>query len=375
MRARATYVLIGLLLTVGCSGGDAAVEPPANPVVVARVELRTVRDRIEATGELLARDQAQVSAEVPGRITGLLHDEGERVEAGTVVLEIDPERRELELADARARVTEAEASLEERQRELQRFKKLRRKQIASEAELDQAQTRLSLARARLASAKAHLGVADRALRDANVTAPFTGMISIRHVSVGEFVQGGQPLFGLVALDPIEVEFRVSEKDSGRVELGDEVSIRVAPYPDEVFHARVALVSPTIDPRTRTLRLKAELPNPDGRLRPGLFARIDLGIDEREGVLMVPEEAILYRSDGAVVFRLVNGDVVERRVIEPGVHHEGLVEVARGLSEGDSVIRRGHAELIDGARVSARNPDGTPLRPDVAEGRVNTPGGE
>jgi membrane fusion protein (multidrug efflux system) len=375
MRTRAVYALSGLLLALGCSGGDAAIGPPATPVVVVPVELRQIRDRIEATGELLARDQAQVAAEVPGRITGLLQDEGQRVEAGTVVLEIDPERRQLELADAKARVAEAEANLIEREREVKRFRQLRRKQVTSEAELDQAHTRLALAKSRLAGTRAKLGVAERALRDANVAAPFTGMISVRHVSVGEFVQSGQKLFGLVALDPIEVEFRVTERDSSRVDLGDEVSVRVAPYPDEEFRATVALVSPIMDPRTRTLRLKADLANPDGRLRPGLFARVDLGVDERSGVLMIPEEAILYRAAGAVAFRLADGNLVERCVVETGVHLEGMVEIMSGLEARDSVVRRGHAELIDGARVTARNPDGTPVRPHVAEGTAPTEGGE
>ena len=374
MRARAGILAVGLLWGVACADGDAALGPPTTPVVVVPVELRDIQDRIEATGQLLARDQAQVSAEVAGRITGLLRDEGERVEGGGVVLEIDPERRELELEDARARVAEAEANRIDRERELRRVRQLRRKQVASEAQLDRAETQLVLARARLAGAKAHRGVAERALRDANVTAPFTGFISVRHVSVGEFVQGGQPLFELVALDPIEVEFHIAERDSSRVDVGGEVKVRVAPFPDEEFHATVSFVSPTIDPRTRTLRLKAHLPNPDGRLRPGLFARVDLGVEERRGVLMVPEEAILYRSDGAVVFRVVGGKRVERRIVKLGAHVGGRVEIASGLEPGDLVIRRGHAELVDGSPVVARNPDGTPVRPHVAEGTVATEGG-
>ena len=185
------------------------------------------------------------------------------------------------------------------------------------------------------------------------------------------MKAGQELFELVALDPIEVEFHVTEKDSGRVELNDELEVRVAPYPDESFNAVVTLVSPTIDARTRTLRLKANLPNPEGRLRPGLFARVDLGVDQRADVPMVPEEAILYRADGAIVFRLVDGNRVERRIVQTGIHLDGVVEVVQGLDGGDFVVRRGHAALIDGALVAARNPDGSPATPQVAEGGTPT----
>jgi membrane fusion protein (multidrug efflux system) len=365
-----TFALLATTWVFACGGEDALL-PAATPVLLAPVELRDVEDFIEATGELLAKDRAEIAAEVPGRITEILLFEGDDVDAGEIVLEIDPERRKLEVEDARARVSEAEAYVLDRERETKRVRELRRKNVASQAQLDQAETQLKLARARLSAGRAHLGVAERALRDASVSAPFEGIIARRFVSVGEFVKSGQELFELVALDPIEVEFHVTERDSGRVAVKDEVSVRVAPYPDESFRAVVTLVSPTIDSRTRTLRLKANLPNPDGRLLPGLFARVELGVDQRSGVPMIPEEAILYRADGAIVFRLVDGNRVARRIVETGVHLDGTVEVVQGVGGGDFVVTRGHMELIDGALVSARNPDGSPSTPQVAEGKTPT----
>ena len=216
-------------------------------------------------------------------------------------------------------------------------------------------------------------MAERALRNASVTAPFDGLIGRRHVSRGEFVSPGQSLFELVALQPIEVEFHLPEIDSGRVARGQRVAVRVAPHPDERFDALVTVVSPTIDERTRTLRVKAELENADGRLRPGLFARVDLGIATRQGVLLIPEEAVLQRADGAVVFRLDNGtpnaeNRVERLIVETGLYRKGQVEVVKGLRAGDRIIQRGHASLVDGEVVIPRNADGTlasPPIPDVA----------
>jgi len=137
---------------------------------------------------------------------------------------------------------------------------------------------------------------------------------------------------------------------------------VAPYPDEVFRASVSFVSPRIDPATRTLRVKGLLANPDGRLRPGLFASVDLGVSDRSGVAMIPEDAMLQRADGSVAFRLLDGNRVQRRTLTTGLFQDGYVEVIDGLQVGDLVVVRGQAALVDGAVVALRRPDGSPQDP-------------
>jgi membrane fusion protein (multidrug efflux system) len=358
---RLRALTLPLLLLLAACGGEQEEEAAARrPVSLSHVRAVDLTDRIEATGQLLAKERAEVAAEVGGRISEILIDEGGSVAAGATVLAIDPERRALERDGARARVDEARASLRDSQREYDRVVELQQRNVASDTQMDQAQTELARARSRLDGAEAQLAMAARAVRDARVTAPFAGLIARRFVSRGEFVALGAALFELVSLDPIEVEFHLPEVDSSRVRIDQAVEVRVAPHPDEVFRAAVTLVSPTIDPRTRTLRVKAELENSEGRLRPGLFARVDLGIATRRGVAMVPEEAVLRRADGAVVFRLVAGDRVERLVIETGTYRDGAVEVVRGLQIGDRIVSKGHSALVDGERVSPRKPDGSPV---------------
>ena len=229
-----------------------------------------------------------------------------------------PERRELEVKNTTAGVVQAEAQLEEARREARRIQRLVGRGAASQSRVDEATTQLDLARSRLVAAQAQLGLAQRALDDANVCAPFSGLVARRYVNVGEFVNVGDPLFDLVALDPVEVEFYLAEIDSPRVALGQTVEVRTATYPDEVFAAEVNVVSPTIDPRTRTRRVKAVLANPEGKLLPGTFARVNLGVAERSNVVMIPKEAVLQRADGAVVFRLTGVDRVERLRVQTGV---------------------------------------------------------
>jgi len=369
LRARSASAAALFALGLLACGGEAEEEGPrATPVTITPVVTMELTDRIEATGQLVARDHAEIAAEVSGQVTDILVEEGRSVRAGEAVLRIDPERRNLERDSARARVDEARAALREQERSFRRIAELRERGVASQEQYDQADTARKLAGSRLAAAQAELGVLERALRDASVEAPFDGFVARRIVSRGEYVSPGDKLFELVALDPIEVEFHLPEADSSRVATGQIVDVRVAPFPDETFDGQVTVVSPTIDPRSRTLRVKAQLANPDGRLKPGLFARIDLGVALRPDVPMVLEEAILQRAEGAIVFRSVGGDRVERVAVETGAHHAGHVEVVKGLAPGDLVVSRGGDLLSDGQTVLARNPDGTlvaPHAPDVA----------
>lgn len=346
-----------LLWAAGCGGGARETDDAIPPVSLAAVRSIDLVERIEATGQLLAKQEAEVAAEVGGRVTEIAIDEGRAAQAGETVLRIDPEKRRLEVDAARARLDQARAQLAESRRDYERLEELAERGVASQTQLDTARTNHKLAGSRLLAAQAELGVAERALRDAEVVAPFSGMLARRHVSRGEYVSPGQALFDLVSLDPIEVEFHLTEVDSSRVREGHRVEVSVAPFPKESFAGVVTVVSPTMDPRTRTLRVKAELDNSEARLRPGLFARVDLGIATRQGVPMLPEEAVLRRSDGAVVFRLGEGNRVERLLVETGVTRGGSVEVA-GLRPGDLVVSRGHAALADGDVVDPRNPDGT-----------------
>lgn len=361
MTALVRTAALALVLALAACGGEA--EGPADagkPVVVTPVSVRALDERIEASGELLANQHAGVAAQVAGEITEVLFEEGDAVAEGEVVMEIDPEKRKLELSRAEAGVGAARAGLAEVERELARVRALAETNVASKTRLDQAQTALQTASSRLQAARAELGVAERALRDASVRARFAGLMARRDVSRGEFVREGQTLFELVSLDPIEVEFHLPEADAARVRVGMPIEVGVAPYPGEVFAAIVHVVSPTIDRRTRTLRVRALIQNADGRLRPGLFARANLGVARREGVILVPEEAVQQRADGAVVFCVLDGNRVERRLVTLGAMREGEVEIRSGLAPGDRVVARGHADLVDGSLVSPRRPDGTPL---------------
>ena len=352
----ATSLILCLPMAACRDEADAVVQLMPS-VVAAPVVAVDLEEEIRASGELQARNHTLIAAEVQGRVTQISIDEGGAVSKGSVVLELDPERRRLELDAARAGLAQARAQLSKERSQTARVRKLRTSSVSSEAQLEEAETALRLAESSVAAERAQLGVAQRALADASVAAPFDGVVSMRSVQLGEFVQPGATLFEIVALDPLEAIFHVTELDSARVKVGQPVKISVAAQPDREFIGEVRFVAPTVDPATRTLRIKASVANTDGLLRPGLFARANLGVSRRHGVVMVPEESIIQRADGAFLYRIRDDDRVERVPVATGTEYDGSIEVLDGLAVGERVVRRGHGGLADGSLVEVRVPPG------------------
>ena len=358
--------LAGLLL--GACGQETSTEIDVLPAVsAATVRAVDIVEEIRASGELKALYHTTIAAEIEGRVTEILVEEGGAADADTTVLEIDPERRQLDRAAARARLAQAKAKLVKEQRQAERIRKLRKQGVSSEQQLEEAETDLLLARANVEAETAAFGVAERKVHDASVGAPFAGFIARREVQLGEFVQPGTALFELVSLDPLEVEFSVPELDATRVRVGQVVEISVSAFQDRTFEGVVKFVSPTIDPETRTLRIRARVDNTDQALRPGLFARVNMGVSRRAGITMVPEESLIQRSGGATLFKVLPDNRVQSVAVTTGSAQSGLVEVIGDLRPGELVVRRGHGGLTDGAAVRILDASPRDPAPAVAAG--------
>lgn len=326
--------------------------PSVSAVEIAAVDFD---QEIRASGDLRARFQTMIAAEIAGRVTELSVDEGGSVEEGAVVIQIDPERRRLDLSAAQARLAQARANLRQEKSKVERVRKLRSENVASEERLEEAETALLLAESSVRAEEAAVGVASRALKDASVSAPFAGLVARRSVELGEYVEPGKDLFELVSMTPLDVIFSLPEIDSQRVSPGQTIQISVAAPADQTFDAVVTFIAPTVDPGTRTLRIKAEIDNREGLLRPGLFARVLVGTDQRRSVLMVPEEAIVQREGSAWLFLIGAEDRVRRVQVETGRQSKGRIEIrGENLSAGDRVVRRGHGGLADGMVVVVRD---------------------
>lgn len=367
-------VLISALGRVGCAEEEKIVENLLPSVSIYLLEPQTLAEDIRASGDLEAKFHTKIAAEVDGRVTELSIDEGGSVAAGAVVIEIDPERRQLDLAAADARLAQARANLQKERSQTKRIRELRSRSVSSIQQLEEAETMLALAKSSVSAEEAAVGVARRAVADSSVTAPFAGLVARRFVELGEFVQKGTALYELVSLNPLEAIFSLTELDTERVRIGQTVVISVGAFPDRTFSGVVNFVAPTVDPDTRTLRIKAQVDNARGLLRPGLFARIRLGVAERQNVLMVPAECLIQRVGGASIYRLVSADGdearVERVAVDTGATSGGFVEVRGAVKPGDRIVRRGHGGLANGMVVVVRSIKRPPVATAGADKREN-----
>jgi len=228
-----------------------------------------------ATGEFRPRVEANVAPRIAGRVAAVLVDEGQTVAPGQVLLRFESEYLRLDVERAQADLARATAGLTEAQRDLARKQELQSKGSIAQASFDRSWGAAERAKADCAGAQATLDTARQRLSDADLRAPIGGVVSHRQVQIGEQIDVGRVVFALQQIAPLKLRFRLPERRLGAVENGQSVEARVDPFPGDVFAGRVTQVGGTVDPSSRTFFVEAEFPNRDGRLRPGLFARIRL----------------------------------------------------------------------------------------------------
>jgi membrane fusion protein (multidrug efflux system) len=342
---RATLAAIALpWLAAACSGeaGDAALDSdPAVTVEAVRVESQLLRDVATFSGQLTAENSVMVKAESSGVVAQILFADGQPVAAGDVLVQM---RDEEEVA----RLREAEANLVLARHVHARTRELAAREAVSAAQQDRVAAELAVASARV-------DVARVAFERTRVRAPFDGVVGARLVSPGDRITAKDPLVQIDAVERLQVTFAISEYGILFAREGAPVEIRVSPYPNEAFPGQVYYVSPALDPQTRRVIVKAWVPNAGRRLRPGLFANVDLEVARREGALVVPESAVVFDREGTYVWRLDAAQVASRIPIEVGLRKHGRVEVTLGLQPGDTIVSTGTHKVSAGKKVALAAP--------------------
>ena len=328
---------------VGCAGSEDA--PPPEPqehqeraiaVETARPEVEDVADRSSLAAELLANRRAVLAAEVGGVVEALHFDAGQRVARGQLLLAVDT--RALQQA-----VAEAEAVDRQRRLQFQRADKLFAKRSITKQQLLDAVTNRDVAAARLSSARLQLS-------KSNVSAPWSGLIAQRRVEVGDFVAPGQPIAELVDLSKIKVRAPVPANDVPLLKVGAPVEVRVDALPGEVLVGRIVRLAAEVDPRARTLEVEAVLDNRQGRLRPGMPARLELSRRTLVGAILVPLSAVVDLGEADGLFVVRDGRVFSRQV-ELGPVVGDRVVIASGLAMDETVVTHGARKLVEGQRVT------------------------
>jgi membrane fusion protein (multidrug efflux system) len=315
-------------------GGNGA-EQEAVAVEVTRVSAIQLPETITAVGSLRSDESVTLRPEVAGRITEILFDEGRPVTKGELLVRLDPSINVAEVRQARANLTLAKAKHE-------RSVDLAGRNFISGQARDEARNNLEIAASALALAEARL-------RKTELRAPFSGIIGLRAVSIGDYVREGQDLVNLQAIDPLKVDFRVPENFLKQVQVGQAVEVSLDALPGKSYEGKVFALDPLVDAAGRAIVIRAQVRNQDTSMRPGMFARVALITRQDRDALMLPEEALVPQGTEQFVFR-VDASKAVRVKVATGQRRDGKVEILNGLQKDDVVVTAGQQKLREGTLV-------------------------
>lgn len=354
MRFGKAIIALVLVLAVGVAGwlffapggkqtgGPGMASRPPRPVYVVPAHEEVFGDRLEAIGTLSANESITVTAKAQGVIRALNFADGQVVARGAEIVMVDAGEQD-------AKLSAELANLEEQRKALDRTSGLARSNNTSQARLDEQVSAVKRAEANVAGARARVG-------DYRITAPFPGVLGTRRVSPGALVSPGTVITTLDDISIVKLDFSVPENFLAALKPGLDIEAKSAAYPTEVFKGQVIAVDSRIDPTTRTVSIRATLPNENQLLRPGMLMVVEL-IKDRRTSLMIPEQALLPEGARQFVY-VVGADSVANKVpIVIGRRRPGFVEVLEGLKAGDAVVTEGNTDLRVGAKVEVLTPPG------------------
>ena len=336
MRHFATAVVLTTL--VACSSGkpdDAREVVAAIPVTTTMVETTSWVDTIEAVGTTKARESVTLTAKITETVRKVNFTDGQHVDVGDVLVELTSGQQVAALAEAQATYKDAERLME-------RNNDLVRQGTVSKQVADTARATHDSSRARVALLRAQLS-------DRVVTAPFSGVLGMRQVSVGALVTPGTVITTLDDIDTINLDFSLSERYFAKLRKGLELTATTVAYPDRKFSGHVVSVDSRVDPVTRSVLVRAEMPNPDHALRGGMLMTVNVLQPQRE-VLAVPEIAVEQVGNGSFVYVVGPDKKVARAEVTLGERQDGRVEVIRGIEAGVRIVVDGTVKLRDGSTI-------------------------
>lgn len=332
-------------------------------VQVQSAEKKSLRPFIETIGTLNPYEEVIISTEVDGILKDVKVDEGSVVSKGKLIATVDDADYNLEVKRAEAALRQAEANLDNTRLEYQRKESLHKEELVTRQQFDDVSTRLSLAEAEAERSKASLELAKQRLSKTGISSPLSGVVKEKKVERGNYLKNGTALFTIIQINPIKLNFTVTEKDVGKLKIGQEVLFKVDAQPDKEFKGNLSIIYPSLEEKTRTLQVEAQVRNPKGLLKPGLFAHIILYTGADKDTIVVPDTALLYEAEKVKVF-VVEDDRAKERIVKtgqkyklqsevgspkPAVHE--FTEINEGVKEGELIVTVGQQNLFDGAKVN------------------------
>lgn len=332
----------------GASSSKAAQTPPPTAVDAASVKLAPIAKAITAVGSLRSNETVIVRPEVSGRIAEIGFREGQQVAKGSSLIRLDQSIQRAELLQADANLALAKSRIE-------RSRDLHGKGFISSQARDEAESNYKVAQAAYELSAARLNRLE-------IKAPFTGVVGLRMVSVGDYVREGQDIVNLEAIEFLKVDFRVPEIFLKEILVGQPLQLTLDAVPNKIFAGQVLAINPLLDANGRSIVIRAAVKNTGATLRPGMFARVSLSSSQVQNGLTIPEQALIPVGDDVFLFKIADGRALRTKV-EIGQRTTGFVEIVRGLAAGDVVVIAGQPKLRDGAAVKIATVDGK--APEVA----------
>ena len=345
LRANLSLPLALLALLAACGGGGGEGKEKNRPPPLVKAEpASTIRfvERIEAVGTARANEQVTIAAPVTERIVRLGFDDGSFVRQGQTIAVLAQGQETAQLTEAQARAREAS-------QQLARIQQLKSRGFATQSSLDAQVAAAGQARAQAAGARAQIG-------DRVITAPFSGWVSLRNISAGAVVNAGTEIATVSDISSIKLDFSVPETMLSVLRPGLTIDAVSAAYPEQPFRGQIATIDPVIDPNTRAVTVRARLPNPDGKLKPGMLLTVRIETAPRMS-LSVPELAVVGEGDSRFVYVVGPDGTAKRRQVRTGLRQEGRIEVLEGLQPGQKVVTEGVVKVSEGMKVrlaGARN---------------------
>ena len=369
LAAGATWYHYGVGPTAPSGAGKPPAGKPAGPPGGFAMPVEAVAARagrlersILAIGTLRSNQSVVIRPEVAGRVIRIDFNEGQPVTAGQPLVALDDSIARAELAQARASLALSKANY-------QRALELSQRGAGTARARDEAL-------AKLRNDEAALTLSAARLDKITIRAPFRGIIGLRKIDIGDFLNVGQDIANLEDVDPMKVDFRVPETYLAAVRQGQQIAVTADAWRDRSFPGEVYAIDPMIDDKGRSIVIRARIANPDSVLRPGLFVRVRLILTVSENAVMIPEEALVPVGDAHYVFRIVDGKAIYTKV-EVGERHEGDVHVISGVDPGTMVVTAGQIKLQNGMKVTVM-PSGKPPpaggKPDNGKPADGKPGG-
>jgi membrane fusion protein (multidrug efflux system) len=330
------------------AGQAAAFQPPPEAVTTIVAEQETWPATLSAIGTTMAVQGVTVSADLPGIVERIAFDSGRPVRAGDVLVELDTRQERAQLAAAEA------------QRDLARLNFERMQALVTDGAIARAE--YDRAAAEQKSTEARVGEIRATIARKTIRAPFSGILGIRQVNLGQYLSPGDAVAPLQALHPIYVNFGVPQQDATDVRVGRSVRVTAEDLSGTVFTGRITAVDSVVDPTTRNVQVQATIPNPDGRLRPGMFVQAQVAVGANRSVVALPASAISYAPYGDSVFvvselkdpsgKTYRG--VRQQFVKLGGSRGDQVAVVSGIDAGDEVVTSGVFKLRNGAAVQVNN---------------------